>query len=514
MKYWSADLKNGEYKNPILHTDYSDPDVIAVNGEFYMIASSFTYLPGVPLLHSRDLVNWELINYCVKSIPFEGYDRPVHGSGTWAPAIRYHDGWFYVFVPLPDEGIFMTKTRDPYGEWTPLHCVKAAKGWIDPCPFWDEDGQAYMVHAFANSRCGIKHRLDICRMAEDASALLDEGVQVYDGELQNPTIEGPKLYKRNGYYYIFAPAGGVEQGWQTVLRSEHIYGPYEARIVMHQGDTAVNGPHQGGYVELEDGSSWFIHFQDRDCYGRIVHLQPMCWVADWPFIGLERNGDGIGEPVQTWRKPLCLDGEEPFINPSDEFEGSALGLRWQWQANPRQEWYRMGARESCLRLFSQRNPKRPNLLWYAPNLLTEMFVMPEFEVRVLLELGDARPGDKAGIAVIGHQYGGICIRRDEGYSIQVFEGTVTGKVYEGAAEEKVLYSKQIPSPRVYLRMTFADDGSFRFGYSMNGIRYFDMSQVFQAAKSTWTGAKFALYCLNDLNKESDGYCDIDYVRYE
>ena len=196
---WTADLGDGRYQNPILYGDYSDPDAIRVGDDFYMISSSFTYIPGIPLLHSKDLVNWELINFVVREIPFPQYDQPNHGSGTWAPAIRYHDGTFYVYVGLPDEGVFMSSTTDPYGEWSPLHCVWEGKGWIDTCPFWDDDGKAYLIHGFANSRCGIKHRIDVCPMAPDASRLLGEGIMVYQNELLHPTMEGPKMDKRDGW---------------------------------------------------------------------------------------------------------------------------------------------------------------------------------------------------------------------------------------------------------------------------------------------------------------------------
>ena len=226
MKLYDNTTENGQnYRNPVLYMDYSDPDVIRVGEDYYMVASSFTYLPGVPLLHSRDLIHWEQLAWCVEKLPFARYDLPAHGCGTWAPAIRYHDGMFYVFTPLPDEGIFVTTAKNPAGPWSELHCIKQACGWIDPCPFWDDDGNAYMAHAYAKSRCGIKHRIDVCRMAPDASRLLDDGVEVFNNELMHPTMEGPKFYKRNGWYYIFAPAGGVGTGWQVALRSRSPLGP-------------------------------------------------------------------------------------------------------------------------------------------------------------------------------------------------------------------------------------------------------------------------------------------------
>ena len=337
---WQPDLGDGRYQNPILHADYSDPDVIRVGEDFYMTASSFNCAPALPILHSKDLVNWTIINYAAQRLlPEDRYSVPQHGKGVWAPAIRYHDGWFYIFWGDPDLGIFMVKTQDPAGEWEPPHLVRGARGWIDPCPFWDDDGQAYLVHALAGSRTGVNSVAVLNRMAPDGSRLLDDGVLVFDGTENHPTMEGTKMHKRNGYYYIFAPAGGVPTGWQTVLRSKNIYGPYEDKIVLHQGDSDVNGPHQGAWVELENGEGWFIHFQEKQPYGRIVHLQPAHWEKDWLMIGVDSNGDGIGEPVTEWKKP-SVGKAAPVAVPqtSDEFNAPKLGLQWQWQANPAALW--------------------------------------------------------------------------------------------------------------------------------------------------------------------------------
>ena len=270
---WIPDNGDGTYNNPIIFADYSDPDVIRVGDNFYLTASSFNSIPGLPILHSMDLVNWKIIGHALRRQPPDiVFLRPQHGNGVWAPAIRFHNNHFYIFYGDPDFGIYMVKSRNAAGPWSEPLLIKPAKGWIDPCPFWDDDGNAYLVHAWANSRSGIKSILTLNRMSADGTKLLDEGRMIFDGRAHHPTIEGPKLYKRNGYYYIFAPAGGVATGWQTVLRAKNIYGPYEDRIVMDRGETEINGPHQGGWVELKSKESWFLHFQDRGAYGRIVHL--------------------------------------------------------------------------------------------------------------------------------------------------------------------------------------------------------------------------------------------------
>ncbi len=266
-----------------------------------MVSSSFTYLPGIPVLHSRDLVHWRLINYVVRSLPFARYDTPAHKCGTWAPSIRYHEGLFYVYVCLPDEGLFAYTAANPADLWEAHYC-KDVTGWIDPCPFWDDDGSAYLLHAFAASRAGIKSILYLHRMSADGLHILDNGTMVFDGGTENETTEGPKMYKRNGLYYILAPAGGVATGWQLAMRSASPYGPYEVRRVLQQGRSAVNGPHQGGWVDTPYGEDWFIHFQDVGVYGRIPHLQPVRWVDGWPEMG-----DG-GEPCACPRSPQSPRG--------------------------------------------------------------------------------------------------------------------------------------------------------------------------------------------------------------
>lgn len=302
---WVSDEGNGMYRNPVLHADYSDPDVCVVGEDCFLTASSFNCTPGLPILHSKDLVNWKIVNYALKKVePVEYYNEARHGKGVWAPSIRFHEGMYYIYWGNPDFGIFMVKTRDPYGEWDKPVLVKAGKGMIDPCPLWDDDGRVYLAHAWAGSRAKFNSVLTVCELNKEGTKVISDPVLVFDGnDGVNHTIEGAKFYKRNGFYYLFAPAGGVVSGWQLVMRSKNVYGPYEPRIVMAQGKTDINGPHQGGWVDTPAGESWFLHFQDKGAYGRVLHLNPMKWVNDWPVIGVDRDGDGCGDPVSRYRKP-------------------------------------------------------------------------------------------------------------------------------------------------------------------------------------------------------------------
>ena len=500
------------YRNPILYADYSDPDVIRVGLDYYMVASSFTYLPGVPLLHSRDLVHWEIINYCVTSLPFEKYDRPSHGSGTWAPSVRFHDGIFYVFIPLPDEGIFVARSADPYGKFE-LNCLAEAKGWIDPCPLWDDDGKAYMVFAYARSRCGIKHRLALAEIDPECTHLLGEPSVIFDGEQLGPTTEGPKFYKYNGYYYILMPSGGVATGWQSALRSRTINGPYEYKIVMHQGNTQINGPHQGGWVTAPDGKHWFIHFQDVIELGRVTHLQPMCFNAGWPFIGSELNGDGIGEPVEEWNMPA--EGQPEYeIAQSDRFDGKKLGLQWQWQANPQERFYSLEGHPG-IRLYCLKNEARENYLWYAPNAMTQIPQHKALTAVTRVRLCGDREGDMASLGVIGHSYAYVGIRKGRvSNEVVLYSGRVLQETYEGLAEEKLAESHVYDGDIVYLRLEIYENKTYRFAWSSDGIRYTPIGGANPLDRATWTGAKLCLWSCSRENEESEGYGEYEFIHIE
>lgn len=499
------------YKNPILYADYSDPDVLRVGEDFYMISSSFTYLPGVPLLHSRDLVHWELINYCVPALPFEKYDRPSHGSGTWAPSLRYHDGMFIAFVPLVDEGILVARSRDPYGEFE-LNLLCEAKGWEDPCPLWDDDGRAYMVFAYAKSRAGIRDKLAVVEIDPDCRRLLGTPRVIFEGVQIAPGTEGPKFYKRDGEYLILAPSGGVAVGWQSAFRSGSVWGPYEYKIVMHQGASAVNGPHQGGWVTAPDGRDWFVHFQDVGELGRITHLQPMCFLSGWPFIGQDIDADGIGEPVGEW--PLPVEGAPAYeIAQSDDFASGRPGLQWQWQANPKERYFAPERREGALRLACLSNDRRENLLWYAPNVLTQIPQHPSLRAQVRVALSeDGRPGDMASIGVLGHSYGCLGLRRTEtGFALSLIRGEVTKIMFEGEAEERLAAEQAVKSPAVVLRAEIFPDKTYGFAWSEDGERFRPIGGRYPLTRATWTGAKLCLWACNRENRPSEGFGEFSHM---
>ncbi len=509
---WVSDQGDRTYQNPILYADYSDPDVIRVGDDYYMTASSFTAVPGLPILHSKDLVNWKLISHAVQEIvPAEVFNVPQHGNGIWAPSLRHHNNEFYIYWGDPDFGIYMVKTKDPYGEWEPPVLVMEGKGLIDPSPIWDEDGNAYLVHAYAGSRAAVKSILAINKMDPEGTKVLDKGTVVFDGHDAHPTVEGPKFYKRNGYYYIFAPAGGVATGWQLILRSKDIYGPYEEKIVLEQGSTQVNGPHQGGWVDTADGTDWFIHFQDVDAYGRIVHLQPVEWKNDWPLMGKDLDGNGIGEPVQTFKKPVV---GHPIIAPaeSDEFNSDRIGLQWQWQANPQVTWYSLIKDRGFLRLFTVKKKEADNNLWNMPALLLQKFPAPSFKASTKIKLvpEEAESGKSAGLMVFGLDYATLTLTRDaEGYVLKQTQSIQAKKNLPEETNEET----RVKINEVYLQVEVTGpDAMCQFSYSTNGNKYTKIGKPFKAQPGQWVGAKVGVFSVSEAAIKYGGYADVDYFR--
>jgi beta-xylosidase len=486
-RLWLPDLGNGHYRNPIIHADYSDPDVIRHGNDFYMTASSFNCTPGLPILHSCDLVNWQLINHAVQNLPHLRYEQVQPGCGIWAPTIRFHDGKFWIFFAMPDEGIYLTTTSDPSGQWSEPHLIQEGKGLIDPCPLWDDDGKAYLIHAYAHSRCGLKDRLKICPLAPDGSQLLGEGRIVFYDPQNHPTVEGPKFLKRGGWYYISAPAGGVATGWQTIMRSRSIYGPYEVKVVLAQGNTSVNGPHQGAIVDTPDDQWWFIHFQDCGAYGRVTHLQPVEWQEGWPLIGVNQNAAGVGEPVRGFVKPNRLMDSAPVIpQTSDNFDSPKLGLQWQWNANHSDDWYSLTARPGWLRLFAQAVPE--NILAKAPHALMQKFPALEFSATTVVEIPD-EPEAGGGLIVLGESYAGIMVRRVEG--ILIVEQFSRNTELSGN-QEFVHETIAGLEGSVWLRVDVKREATCQFSYSTDGRNFTTMGLYFFANAGRWIGAKIGL----------------------
>jgi beta-xylosidase len=510
---WVSDNKNGTFKNPILHADYSDPDAIRVGDDYYMVSSSFTQVPGLPILHSKDLVNWTLIGHALKKlIPEEHFYKVQHGGGVWAPSIRFHKNEFYIYFPDPDFGIYLVKAKSINGPWTEPILIQEGKGLIDPCPLWDDDGKVYLAHAYAGSRAGIKSIVVIKELNAAGTKVISDGIMIYDGHEKDVTVEGPKFHKRNNWYYIFAPAGGVSTGWQIVLRSKNIYGPYERKVVLEQGTTAINGPHQGAWVQTQKGEDWFLHFQDKDAYGRVVHLQPMKWINDWPVIGIDENNDGKGEPVLTYKKPtIGKIYPTETVAESDEFNLPKLGLQWQWQANPKEGWA-FTTSQGFLRMFSVYQSDSIKNSFYLPNILGQKFPAETFIATTKFSLKLKQVGDKFGLIVVGLDVANISIVKREDANYISFSSCENAE--KGNAETVTDIEKLNDIKDIYLRVKVFEKAACEFSYSIDGKNYKTIDKKFTAKQGKWVGARVGLFTTSNKKINDNGYADVDWFRIE
>jgi beta-xylosidase len=510
-KVWQADNEDGSYKNPILYADYSDPDVIRIGEDYYMVASSFNQVPGLPILHSTDLVNWKIIGHGLQRLPLgDHYSVVRHGKGVWAPSFSLHNGYVYIYYPDPDYGIFMIKSKDPSGSWSAPVLVLKGKGIIDPSVLWDEDGKGYMAIGWAASRAGVNSLLTIFQLNEDGTAVIDAGRHVYDGHEKDPTVEGPKLYKRNGYYYIFCPAGGVSTGWQLALRSKDIYGPYERKVVMSQGNTNINGPHQGAWIHTPASQDWFIHFQDKGAYGRVTLLEPLVWKNNWPVIGVDKDGDGCGEPVSVYSKPIVKE-KSIILTPSenDSFNAGGIGKQWQWQANPMIQWYAALRHTGYLRLFAIPTDTGINL-YNMPNLLLQKFPAPNFTATTKVKWNiewNVWQGKKAGLMISGDSYAYLSIGKD---SSGFFVCQVVCQEASTDAKEKIVERRHLKDSILYMRVKVnGPDAICNFSYSEDNQHFHLIGQPFKARPDLWIGAKVGLFCTSKPDVRTGGYADFD-----
>ncbi len=493
------------YDNPILYADYSDPDVIRVGADYYMVASSFHFSPGIPILRSRDLVHWTIVGHVLPRLPFapeydmpgphtltDATSKPIGGTryagGVWAPSIRFHAGRFYVYFATPDEGIFMASAARAEGPWDPPVLVVDQPRLEDPCPFWDDDGTAWLVHSRHGAGPLILHR-----MSPDGRRVLDSGTIIVEDKARLPILEGPKLYKRNSYYYILAPFGGVETGAQVALRSRTITGPYEQRVVLSQGSTALRGPHQGGWVETPSGQGWFVHFNSTGAFGRITYLEPLVWKDDWPVIGAN------GQPVARYAMPDT--GSAPTddaLHESDDFSGRRLGLQWEWNHNPDDRRWSLTARPGFLRLVA--GPAEH--LVTARNTLTQILQGPRARITARLDVAGMRDGQRAGLSLFGVGPSWIGLARDGG-RLRV---TLAVKGVETAGPA-------IDGRVIDLRAEVGPEQTVRYSYSLDGTSFRPIGDAIALARfSWWKGSRPALFSFT--RGTPGGSVDIDWVHVE
>ncbi|MFH1195021.1 MAG: glycoside hydrolase 43 family protein [bacterium] len=501
-----SDNGDGTYTNPVIAADFPDPDVIKVDGVYYFVSTTMFVFPGVTVLKSYDLVNWE---YCSNAVPrfdyspcynLDGCNR--YGHGQWATSLKYHNEKFHILFITLDEGGFYLTADKAEGPWEMKHLPK---GFYDPGLFFDDDGRIYVAHGY--------NEIKITEVDNNLVAKSDD-ILVYTGDIRRG-LEGAHVYKGNGYYYLYCTYGGLD-GFQVALRSKNIYGPYEQKIAIRDTTHGSNyGIHQGALIETQTGEWWTMLFVDSGPFGRFPSLQPVAWVDGWPLVGVD------GKAVVTFRKPN-VGKEYPikFLPTSDEFNSNELGMQWGWNHNPEPAKWSLTDKPGYLRLNTV---KIVNNLPEARNTLTQrMFAYYSDSLASLattkMDFENMKEGDIAGLAVFQDPYGYIGIKMIDGkkYVVMVNNG-------------ELVDSKEIDVSTIYFRAsaifgsgaaplyggkTVPGGGTASFSYSLDNQSFVKIGDELKMRFNLkiFTGNKFCLF--NYSTKELDGYVDFDWVRMD
>jgi len=512
---WTSDNGNGTFTNPLFFDEFSDPDMIRVGDDYYLTGTTMHTMPGLPILHSRDLVNWEFLTYAIDRLDLGPEFRlenggDIYGQGIWAPSFRYHNGTYYIFSNVNRFNTHLFTATDPKGPWK--H-TRMNKSFHDLSVLFDDDGKVYVVWGY-----------DEVRLAELNDSLTDikpgsEQVIVQRG---SGAGEGSHFYKINGKYYITS-TNYDPVCYQVCLRAEHPRGPYEVNVMSAEESLGIGtgwgmvnnrkGPpfelvppvenfvgriplHQGGIVQIQSGEWWGWSMMDHNSVGRLTCLSPVTWQDGWPYFGLPGN---LTRSPQTWIKPntgFSSAAHAPYRR-SDDFSAAALQPVWQWNHVPVDKKWSLKARKGFLRLHAL--PAAD--FWEARNTLTQRAVGPESKVSTAVDLDAMKPGDLAGLGLLNLPYAWIGVARNaNGYEVQQFDQQ-TGK----------LATAQLNSTHVWLRAdcNFETEKAL-FSYSPDGTNFSPLggeyTMVFQLR--TFQGVRYSLFNYNAKGKEG-GYADFD-----
>jgi len=497
-----GDLGDGFYANPILPADFSDIDCIRVDDTFVAMTSTFQFSPGVAILTSRDLVNWKIVGHAVpdvRQISAEmNWDRMNRaGKGVWAGAIRYREGKYWVYFGTPDEGYFMTTSPRSEGPWEPLRCLLKGPGWDDCCPFWDDDGQGYLVGTrFApDPATGKKYAIHLWKLTPDGAGLIMESDRVLH---QSPGSEANKFYKINGLYYHYYSEIKREGRVVMMGRAKSLDGPWERRQLNHS--VGKVDPNQGGLVELADGTWWFFtHFGSGQWPGRMGNLLPVTWTDGWPIIG-EPGADGIGGMVWRAKKPIQEFPASPRVF-DETFDAPALAPEWEWNYHPRAEKWSLADRSGFLRLKAFK-PLRRDDIRRTGNCLTQRIYRSDRggEVLVKLDLSGLVVGQAAGLCFFSGYAGWIGAIREGGATrvMQDEQGRRTpGPVIEGS--------------QLWLRAEIRPDGLVAWSYALDGATFVSLGEMHRCGWSAYRGTRIGIFTYN--NNADAGFVDVDAFRY-
>jgi beta-xylosidase len=491
---WQSDNGDATFTNPPLYADYPDPDIIRVGEDFYMASTTFVNSPGLTILHSQDLVNWEIVCHVVD--PLDGdplYDMDggtAYRHGVFAPSLRYHNGTFYVVVTPVGQNTRVYYSDDIAGPWQ-YHELNV--GAFDPGFFIDDDGTGYIFTSGSWDGHVTVHTLNA---TFSSVVTTTSDVFYYDG------IEGCKVIKHNGYYYVFnaRPTWESQGGfWLMCSRSTDIFGSYETIINL----TELTGGHQGAIVDLPDGNWYGFVMKDSGSIGRMTYISPIFWEDDWPVWGTEAAPNQV---PATATKPIQ---DKPLMQPAttDHFCSSTLGLQWQWNHNPDNTRWSLTERPGYLRL----RPTQSTGLWTARNTLTQKGQGPWSRGEVTLDLQNLQPGDICGFGTLGKYSAHIAVNCDNDanlfLSMKVLQDTT-----EGIETETRVASVPIESDMIMLRtdLDFGDDTGL-CSYSLDGETWTSLGGEFPLAfdwqTGTFQGEQFAIFCYNP--SPGTGYVDVD-----
>jgi len=493
----------------VLPADYSDIDAIRVGSDFYAISSTFQYSPGVVVLHSKDLVNWEILSHAIDDVtvisPEMNWDKMNrYGKGIWAGSIRYYKGKFWIYFGTPEEGFFMTSATHPSGPWAPLHHLWNVTGWDDCCTFCDDGGQLYFIATqFSyDSITQRKYNIHLFQMTPDGKQLIMESDSIIH---QSNGSEANKLYKINGTYYHYFSEVKREGRVIMMERSSSLYGPWEIRQLNHVDKSADREPNQGGLMQLEDGTWCFFthHGTGGSWEGRVASLLPVTWIDGWPIIG-SAGADSIGNMVWSAKKPINA-ATKLKIQTDDEFNDSRLAVQWEWNYQPRKEKWSLNERAGFLRLhaFQPIKPnEKKNLILRAGNTLTQRSMRTvNNEVTIKMDIGDMADGQYAGITHYASSYStfGVCQ-----------EGTLRTLYYNLNGNEST--GIQLTGNYIWLKSYWDYNGINQYAFSLDGKTFVDFGATSSLSWGSYRGDRIGLFTYN--TKADQGHVDIDWFRYQ
>jgi beta-xylosidase len=485
-----ADNGDGTYTNPLISADFPDPDVIRVGDTYYMVNTTMFVFPGVTILKSHDLVNWQYCANAVQRFDFskcydlDGCNR--YGHGQWATSLKYHNGKFYLLFITLNEGGFRCTAEKAEGPW---HIAHLPKGFYDPGLFFDDNGKTYVANGYS--------KISITEVNDSLEPVGPDSL-VFTGDIRKG-LEGTHVYKINGYYYLYCTYGGRD-GMQVALRSKNIYGPYEEKLLMYDTTRGINyGIHQGALIQTQTGQWWTILFVDSGPFGRFPSLQPVTWKDGWPMIGVN------GKAVTTFKKPDV--GRKYSITDlpkSDEFNEKKLGMQWGWNHNPDSSKWSLSKRPGYLRLETVSVVSN---LTMARNTLTQRpFANRDQTIPTTattkMDVSHMNDGDIAGLAVFQQPYAYIAVKQQKGrkYILMVNDGKAVDSV---AINRSTIYLKTIASN---------SSGIATFEYSTDNKNFKQLGDELNMKFSLkiFTGNKFCLF--NYATQQTGGYVDFDWFR--